>query len=83
MPPPCSTLQTGCRTLQVSDPADMILVNNPGDFKIQTTWINGEKVFENNIVHLLKVEIPVINQFEIDPIQKEDLHLKVKDGPAK
>jgi adenine deaminase len=70
-------------TLQVGDPADMILVNNPDDFKIQTTWIRGEQVFENNHVHLPEVEIPVINQFEIDPIKKEDLLLKIKDGPAK
>jgi len=70
-------------SLQIGDPADMILVNNLNDFKIQTTWINGEAVYANDKVELPVVEIPVINKFEIDVIEKEDLRLKIKDGPAR
>ncbi|HEX5111255.1 MAG TPA: adenine deaminase [Saprospiraceae bacterium] len=69
-------------SLQVDDPADMILVNNPKDFEVKTTWINGNEVY-NGEVHLPHVHIPIINRFKIDPINKEDLRLEVKDGTAK
>ena len=74
-------LKTGC--LQAGDPADMILVNNLQEFKVQSTWIDGEKVFDGQEVNLPQVEIPVINQFKISPIHKDDLTLQMKSGPAK
>jgi len=70
-------------SLQNGEPADMILVNNLSAFKVQSTWINGVKVFDGQEVNLPQVEIPVINQFQIHPIQKDDLLLKMKSGPAK
>jgi adenine deaminase len=69
--------------LQTGDPADMIMVNNMKDFKVQSTWIDGIKVFDGSEVNLPVVEIPVINQFHIDPITREDLAMFVKNGPAK
>jgi len=74
-------LQVG--SLRKGDPADMIMVNNLTTFEVQSTWINGIKVFDGKEVQLPTVEIPIINHFHIDPIRKEDLSLRVKTGPAK
>jgi adenine deaminase len=74
-------LKTGC--LQANDPADMIMVNNLQEFKVQSTWIDGMKVFDGKEANLPSVEIPVINQFQINPIHKDDLTLQMKSGPAK
>jgi adenine deaminase len=74
-------LKVGC--LRKDDHADMIMVNNLQEFKVQSTWIDGVKVFDGSDVNLPAVEIPMINHFHIDPVSKEDLILKVKDSPAK
>jgi adenine deaminase len=70
-------------SLQLGDPADMIMVDNLHEFNVLSTWIDGIKVYDGQHVYLPSVEIPVINHFQIDPILKEDLTLEVKNGPAK
>ena len=69
-------------TLREGEPADMIQVNDLTHFRIQSTWIGGKKVFDGENVDLPTVESPIVNQFNIRPIQKEALTLYVKNGPA-
>lgn len=62
--------------LRKGDPADFITVDNLTDFNVLSTFINGEKVAENgkSLIHSVKEETP--NQFNIQPISKEDLIIK-------
>ena len=69
--------------LQPGDPADMIMIEDLDTFKVTTTWLNGHKVYDDGVVHLPAVEIPVINAFGIDKIESDDLRLNLRSAPAK
>ncbi|TDE11406.1 adenine deaminase [Dyadobacter psychrotolerans] len=49
--------------LKEYDPADFIVVDNLTDFNILQTWLDGEKVAENNISLLPDLRSSHINQF--------------------
>lgn len=49
--------------LQIGDAADFILVENLEDFKVLSTYINGEKVAENGKSFLPNIENKIINNF--------------------
>ena len=68
--------------LQPGDPADMIMIEDLNAFKVITTWLDGQIVYDDGIVHLPSVEIPVINSFGIDTIEPHDLRLNLKPAPA-
>ena len=69
--------------LQPGDPADMIMVEDVQQFKVISTWIDGQQVFDSKDVNLPKVEIPVINSFTIPAIGASDLKLGIKHGEAR
>ncbi len=69
--------------LQKSDPADMILVENLQSFKILSTWIKGNQVFDGHEVVLPQVSIPIINSFSIHPIKPPQLKLTLQAGEAR
>ena len=62
--------------LQVSDPADFIVVDNLKDFNIRSTWINGVKVAENGTSLILPVQEAEPNSFGIGPINVNDLQIQ-------
>ncbi|NBB77504.1 MAG: adenine deaminase, partial [Bacteroidetes bacterium] len=76
--------------LQQGDPADFIIVDEPGSMNVLETWIDGDPVFRNGEVQFQKVEASVINHFtpyEVEPenfvfrSEKEDQPVIVaKDG---
>ncbi len=70
-------------SLNIGDPADLIVVDDLQNFKTRDTWIQGRHVYDGQEVDLPEVGIPVINHFSIPPIRKEDLVLQVKKGPAR
>lgn len=69
--------------LQPGDPADLIMVEDLDTFKVLRTWLNGLKVYDDGLVNLPSVDIPVINSFSIEKIEPRDLQLKLKSAPAK
>jgi len=63
--------------LELNDPADFIVIDNPQDFNILKTYIDGELMSENGKTNLKSRSYEVINNFNISPIQLEDVKLKV------
>ncbi len=59
-------------TLRIGDPADFIIVSDLETFKVIDTYINGQSVFHKGHTTLLDKEHPIINQFNIHKIRKED-----------
>lgn len=60
--------------LQPNDPADFIVIDNPENFNIQETYINGEKVAENGHCMLPPKTHEVINNFSCDSLTAEDFN---------
>ena len=59
--------------LQVSDPADMILVDTLTDYNVQKTWINGELVAESGQTNLPRIEPEVANNFVARDVEAAEL----------
>lgn len=64
--------------LQKNDSADFIVIDNPTDFNIQSTYIKGELVFENGESKIPTIETTAINQFGIEKIQEADLKISAE-----
>lgn len=65
----------GC-ILRVGDPADLIIIDNPENFNILETWIDGSPVYKDGDV-LFEYSQPIpINKFEAKPIKSTDLKIK-------
>lgn len=62
--------------LQVGDNADFIEIDNPQDFNILKTYINGELVAENGQSFLQSVEAPIVNNFNCSLKQPSDFKIK-------
>lgn len=69
--------------LQPGDPADLIMIKDLESFNVISTWLDGEKVYDDGTVHLPAVEIPVINSFSIVKIEPHEVRMNLKAGPAK
>jgi adenine deaminase len=63
-------------TLQVGDLADFIVVQDLVDFKVQATFINGDKVAENGIAFIPKVPVQIINNFDTSFKSPEQFKIK-------
>ncbi len=66
--------------LQSGDFADFITVDNLDDFRVKSTYINGERVAENGKSHIPKVNNAVINQFNCNPITTESIQVKASSN---
>ncbi len=60
-------------TLQINDPADMIVVDNLVDFNILQTYVNGTLVAENGKTYIDSVPEDHPNNFHAVPIDKSAL----------
>lgn len=63
-------------TLRAGDYADFIIIDNPTDFLIKATYINGEQVSAGSKSLIPRVTNEVINNFNCSPITAE--HIKIK-----
>ena len=61
--------------LQVGDAADFIVVEDLESFKVQATYIGGEKVAENGRSLLPATETEVINSFHAEPVSANSLRV--------
>ena len=62
-------------TLQVGDPADMMVVDNLEDFTVLQTYVNGQLVAENGKSLIDSVFEDQPNNFEAEPILADDLRI--------
>ncbi|MBL6448850.1 adenine deaminase [Fulvivirga sp. 29W222] len=69
--------------LKIGDPADFIVVNNPNDFKVLKTFINGELVAEDGVTKILRVENKVINNFNTKLKKTSDFALEAKGNDVR
>ncbi|MGW8122173.1 adenine deaminase [Roseivirga echinicomitans] len=67
-------------SLQVGDFADFITIDNPNDFNVLATYINGEKVAENGKTLIPKVNNAIINNFNCLPIDETQIQIKNEGG---
>ncbi|MFY0651279.1 MAG: adenine deaminase [Cyclobacteriaceae bacterium] len=61
--------------LRSGDPADFIVIDNPKDFNVLQTWINGEIVAEYGKTRISPVENMVINNFHTPQKKAEDFQV--------
>ena len=61
--------------LRVGDAADFILIDNPGDFRILATYIDGKKVAENGHSLIGSVAADPLNNFATPKILPGDLRV--------
>jgi adenine deaminase len=62
--------------LQENDAADFCVVKNLQDFEVLATYINGEMVAQNGKSLLERKPVELINQFDCQPVKKEDLKIQ-------
>jgi adenine deaminase len=68
------SLETGL--LKPGDPADFILVDDPMEMNVFETWINGEKVFDENRVLFDYTGSDPVNNFNASEINIDDIDVK-------
>ncbi|MBL4655774.1 MAG: adenine deaminase, partial [Bacteroidia bacterium] len=62
--------------LRENDHADMIVVENLENFKVLQTYINGQKVAENGQTLIDRVDEVIVNNFNCNPINVDDIKVK-------
>lgn len=63
-------------TLQVGDPADFITIDNPTDFNVLETYIDGKLVAKEGKTTLADKKHKIINNFDTSEITASDLQVK-------
>jgi adenine deaminase len=61
--------------LKVGDPADFILVEDLKDFRVIKTFIDGQKVAENGVTLIGRVDNKIINNFNTSEKEVEEFRL--------
>ena len=64
--------------LREKDPADFVLINNPENFKVLETYIDGQKVYDNGRIRIKHIKEENINNFNCDKIESSLLKVKAK-----
>lgn len=72
-----------CGLLQIGDPADFIVVDDPEVFAVSQTWIGGEKVAENGKSFLPCVTFETPNRFADVSINLSDIRVESDRGRVK
>ncbi|MFO7754584.1 MAG: adenine deaminase [Bacteroidales bacterium] len=66
--------------LRRGDKADFIIIDNPEEFNINETWINGVKVFDGDSIGFKSPPAKVLNNFNSSYIKAGDIAVKRKEG---
>ncbi len=77
---PIEHYQLDVGTLQVGDPADIVVVDNLDDFNVLATYINGEKVAEQGKTLIQSVDEATPNKFNAVPLPVEAVKVEDKGG---
>lgn len=75
---PISHYSLNVGQLRIGDSADFITIKSLITFKVEATYINGEKVAENGKTGIKRIESKVINNFNSTAKKTEDFQLKAK-----
>lgn len=67
-------------SLRVGDFADFITIDNPSNFNVLATYINGERVAENGKTLIPRVSNNIVNNFNCEPILESQIQIKNKGG---
>lgn len=65
--------------LREGDWADFVLLRDLDHFEVESTWINGECVYEKGESKIPMVAVEAINQFNCSPVEPKDLYM-LADG---
>lgn len=65
--------------LREGDWADFVLLRDLDHFEVESTWINGECVYEKGESKIPTVAVEAINQFNCSPVEPKDLYM-LADG---
>ncbi|GAB4282908.1 MAG: adenine deaminase [Marinilabiliales bacterium] len=60
-------------TLRKEEPADFIIINNPVDFKVLATYIDGNSVYENGTTKIANHRLVTINNFARKELCVDDI----------
>ncbi len=71
-------LDTGM--LRKGDKADFIVIDNPEDFNVQETWINGKKVYDGKNILFASPVVSPLNNFHSAPVKPDDIKVNKKSG---
>lgn len=66
--------------LRIGDPADFIVIDNPADFNILETWLDGDCVAFGGECHLPQRNHTAINHFNAEELKPEDLALPARSS---
>jgi adenine deaminase len=70
--------------LRENDPADFIVIDNPANFNVLESYINGEKVYSKGRGVLFdKVKVECVNQFSPHFIEEKDLIVNIPENASK
>jgi len=69
--------------LQVGDTADFIIVDNLTEFNLLASYLQGEKVAQNQQPLLPFITIPAINNFHATPINQAQLKVPTHQSPIR
>jgi len=62
--------------LRIGDPADFIIVDDPGKMNVLETWIDGKKVFEKGKATFKYKSGKSLNKFNCSEIKEENIFIK-------
>jgi len=71
-------LDTGL--LRKGDRADFIVIDNPRDFNVSETWINGERVYDGNRINFRSPPVKPVNRFNCTQINPRDIAVGKRKG---
>jgi adenine deaminase len=80
---PISHYSLNVGQVREGDPADFILVKDLKDFKVISTYIDGEKVAENGKTLISSIKNEIINNFETSLKSPEDFRLKASGAKVR
>jgi adenine deaminase len=67
--------------LREGDWADFVLLRDLDHFEVESTWINGECVYEKGESKIPMVAVEAINQFNCSPVEQKDLYMPAEGLP--
>ncbi len=62
-------------TLRQGDPADFIVIDNPRDFTIRQTYVNGILVAKDGVTKISRIKSPILNNFFITQRRSADFEV--------
>lgn len=66
--------------LRKGDKADFIVINNPVEFKILETWIEGKRVYDGKKLNFESPPLKKVNNFKSGIIKHGDIEVRSKKG---